>query len=392
MRILTLNYEYPPVGGGGATACQALAEALVKAGHEVEVVTSGMAGLPALEVIRGVRIHRFACLRRHRHSSTAAELLTTIWPTWRTALVRHAAQPFDLVHCHFVVPSGIVAWLLRRRTGLPYVLTAHGSDVPGYNPDRFELLHRLIAPAWRRILEGAAAVTSPSDFLARLIARHGGPTAVVIPNPLDIPPAPVVERHDRILVVSRLVARKGVQHLIEAFPDLPPGWELVIAGDGPHLPALRALARDRGVPARFLGLVAREELPALYASARLFVLPSLQENFPMVLLEAMQAGCAVVTTRTEGCLEVVGDAAALVEPASAASLRQVLTPLMQDEAAMRELGQRGRARAASFTAPEVVRAFIQLFEHCLAVRRRGLPASEALFLPALRPLPVDDRE
>ena len=69
--ILTVCCEYPPVGGGGATACQALAEALVRAGHRIDVVTSGMRGLAPFEEQNGVRIHRVRGLRRSgRHSLT----------------------------------------------------------------------------------------------------------------------------------------------------------------------------------------------------------------------------------------------------------------------------------------------------------------------------------
>ena len=130
MRLLTLCCEYPPIGGGGATACEVLAEALASRGHEVDVVTSGDRGLLWREERRGVRIHRATCLRRSRHYSTAPELATWLAPAYQTALRLHRAHRYDLAHCHFVVPSGIIAWLLARRTGLPYVLTAHGSTFP----------------------------------------------------------------------------------------------------------------------------------------------------------------------------------------------------------------------------------------------------------------------
>src|SRR5690606_35395901 len=131
---------------------------LVTHGYTVDVVTSALRGLPEFEIADGVQIHRAPCWRRYRHYTTAAELATTLLPAYETAsrlISRHAP---DLIHAHFVLPSGIVARALARKFGIPYVLTAHGSDIPGYNPDRFNLLHKLLTPLWRRIVLGAAAI------------------------------------------------------------------------------------------------------------------------------------------------------------------------------------------------------------------------------------------
>jgi glycosyltransferase involved in cell wall biosynthesis len=362
VRLLTLSYEYPPVGGGGATVCEGLSEALVSLGHRVDVVTSAMADLPPYEDRNGVEIYRVPCWRRHQHYSTAPQLLTTILPTYRKALELTRSRGYDLVHCHFVVPTGAAAYLLKRRTGLPYVLTCHGSDVPGYNPDRFALLHSLIAPFWRRIFDASAAATAPSTFLQDLIKTLRDRSVEVIPNFFD-PPVVSRARADgrRILVVSRVVRRKGIEYLIDAMAGLDRDWELLIAGDGPRLPEMRRRAAAHGLPVRFLGHVPRAQLGELYASAAIFVLPSLKENFPMVLLEAMAAGCAVVTTRAEGCREVVGDAAALVTPGSVDELRTTLAHLMRDEAALEELRRRGRKQVTQFSSAKVAKEFEALF-------------------------------
>ena len=324
-----------------------------------------MGDLPAYEERSGVHIHRVPCWRRHQHYCTAPELLTTIVPSYRKALELARAHDYDLAHCHFVVPTGIVAYLLQRRIGLPYVLTCHGSDVPGYNPDRFSLLHPLIAPFWRRIVAGSIATTSPSAFLEGLVRRVLDRPVEVIPNFFDATPidrTPADRR--RVLVVSRLVKRKGVDTLIDAMAGLPRDWELLVVGDGPCLPALRRQAAAHKLRAQFLGHVPRDQLDALYGSAAIFALPSLQENFPMVLLEAMAAGCAVVTTRTEGCLEVVGDAAALITAGSVDELRSTLGHLMGDEDACAALGRRGLERVAHFSSATVVAKFETLFERC----------------------------
>ena len=384
MRLLTLCCEYPPVGGGGATACQGLAEALVRAGHEVDVVTSGMRGLVRFEEHNGVRIHRVGGIRRQRHHSTLAEQLTQLVPTYRKAMALAGARDFDLIHCHFVVPGGLLGRLVAQRTRLPYVITAHGSDVPGYNPHRFRLLHRLIRPLWARVIARSSALSTPSTFLKGLIAAHSRHGATVIPNPFDPPAADRDAAGRRVLVVARMVERKGVQHLLEALADLQTDWEFWIVGDGPYLKRLKKAAGAASARVRFLGFVPRTELPALYQSARVFVFPSLQENFPMVLLEAMAAGCAVVTTSAPGCIEVVGDAAMVVEPGNSAALRETLAQLLTDDAGIERMRAASRRRAAHFAPARVVRQFEVLFQDCIQLRS-GPPARPADLAPCPAP-------
>jgi glycosyltransferase involved in cell wall biosynthesis len=182
MRILSITYEYPPIGGGGGVVAAALNAQLVARGHTVDVVSSAMKGLPREDIVAGVSVHRARCWRRHRHYSTAPELLTTLPSMYALADQVIRRNPPDLIHAHFAMPSGVVARMLSVKHGIPYVITAHGSDIPGYNPDRFQVLHRLLTPAWRRVLRDASAVTSPSQFLADLINRSLSMPIRVIPN------------------------------------------------------------------------------------------------------------------------------------------------------------------------------------------------------------------
>jgi glycosyltransferase involved in cell wall biosynthesis len=362
MRILTLTCEYPPIGGGGATAAAALAPALVRAGHEVDVVTVRLPGLPAIEERNGVRIFSVPGWRRRIHYSTAVEQASFLVPMYHAAMRLHARRRYDLVHCHFIVPTGVVGWLVFQRTGLPYVLTAHGSDVPGYNTDRFGLIHRVIQPTWRRIVASAAAVTSPSQFVAQLLHKQGVEGVTVLPNPVDPLPKGTEPRTKRILCVARLVPRKGVQHLIQAMTSIGRDWELVIAGDGPMRANLRDMAAELDVRVRFEGFVPREQLPQLYLSSSVFVLPSLQENFPMVLVEAMAAGCAVVTTDGSGCAELVGSAGRLVPAGDASALASALADLTRDAGAIAALGLEGRRSIRRFKSSRIAADFVTLFE------------------------------
>lgn len=372
MRILTLTYEYPPIGGGGSVVASALNETLVHLGDEVEVVTSGMRGLAEQESIAGVRIHRTPCVRRYRHYTTTPELVTTLLPAYRRAVqVVREFKP-QLIHAHFAVPSGIVAREISRRYHLPYVLTAHGSDIPGYNPDRFQIAHRLLPPVWRRVLRGASVVTSPSHFLAGLIRERIDLPVEVIPNGYS--PAPRQGRAKRklVLAVARLFPRKGIQHLVEAVRDLDTDWEFVVAGDGPYMDALRRQAAQARVPIRFAGFLDKTSLRALYEEASIMVFPSIRENFPMVLLEAMDAGCAIISTEADGCAEVVADSGVTVRCGDPAQIRAALERLMHDPQERESLARAGRHRVRQFRWPVVADSYRRVFADVLGIEV-GLP-------------------
>jgi len=372
MRILTLTYEYPPIGGGGGVVAAALNKQLVANGHSVDVVTSAMPGLAREEVVDGVNVHRTWCFRRHRHFTTALEMSTTLLPAYRKAAKLIETRRPDLIHTHFVFPSGIIAHELSMRYGIPYVLTAHGSDIPNYNPDRFDLLHRMLRPLWRQTMLGAAAITSPSQFLGNLMQESLSVPFKVVPNgytPAEDFSATPRPKRNLVLVVARLFPRKGVQHFIDSVASMTGDWEYVIAGDGPYMPALREQASKVGAKVRFVGFIDKSTLRGLYEEARILVFPSIRENFPMVLLEAMDAGCAVITTNAEGCAEVVGDAGVVFECGNTAELRRSLIALMNDEPRCVDLAARAVKRANQYRWNFVAAQYQELFESLLGNRR-----------------------
>lgn len=362
MKILSLTYEYPPIGGGGSVVAAALNQQLVREGYEVQVVTSKMAGLAATEVVRDVTVHRAPCLRRYRHYTTTAELMTTLPTAWsRAAEVIEKFQP-DLIHTHFAVPSGVVARSLSKRYGIPYVLTLHGSDIPGYNPDRFHIAHALIRPWWRKVMRDAAAVTSPSEYLAGLAHEHIDVPIRVVPNGYSADHQLGRSKRKLVLVVTRLFPRKGVQHFIESLRGLDSDWDFVVAGDGPQLAELKAQAAEARVNIDFVGFIDKRRLCGLYEEAKILVFPSLRENFPMVLLEAMDAGCAVITTDAEGCAEVVGDTGIVVPCGDPQEIRRALLELKGDEPRCEQLGGLARARARQFRWPRIAALYREVFD------------------------------
>ena len=367
-----LSYEFPPLGGGGAGVVSGLTAELVRMGHEVDLVTMGFRGLPRRERIKGVEVHRVPCIRLRETYCTMAEQATYIASALPYALRLVRKRNHDVNHTHFILPDGVLSILLRRFTGLPYLVTSHGSDVPGYNPHRFLRAHRVLAPAWRAIVEDAETIVCPSEVLRALVLEARPETrTTVIPNGIAIDRfRPGVQKKKRILVVTRMLERKGVQFFLRALEGLELDYEVDIVGDGPYLEALKSLASKLRLNVRFRGWVDRDsdELTDLYESSQIYVFPSEAENFPIVLLEAMSAGMAIITTKGTGCAEVVGDTALLVEPRDTAAIREALVRLVGDPELCGRMGASARTRLeANFTWPAVARHYLDCYAEYVRV-------------------------
>jgi len=371
MKILTLSYEFPPLGGGGSKVVQGVSREYERMGHQVDVVTLAYKDLPRLETVDGVTVHRVPCLRSAVdlcHPQEQASYMLSALPK----AVRLARQgDYDVMHCHFILPDGVVALLAGMLKRMPLVVTAHGSDVPGYNPDRFKLLHRLISPAWRAVARSIDRIAWPSRYLESLILEHEPRARTVnIPNGFDTGRlSPGEYRDGSILVVTRMLERKGVQDVIRAVAGSQLTRELHIVGTGPYLPSLKELAESLAVPARFHGWLDNDsaELKSLFEQSSIFVFPSHAENFPLVLLEAMAAGMAIITTNQTGCQEVVGDAALLVSPGDAPAIRNALEVLVNDDEQCRRLGRAARMRLEEhFSWPAVANLYLDEFRDLIS--------------------------
>jgi glycosyltransferase involved in cell wall biosynthesis len=373
MRILTLSYEFPPIGGGGSGVVKGLSRELVKMGHSVDVVTMGFRDLPREEIVDGVTVHRVACGRRSESKCTAREAFRYVRKARVVVRDLLAKRRYDFVHTHFILPDGIVAWREVGPQGIPFIITAHGSDVPGYNPKFFfKIAHPLLKIVWRRITRGAAEIVSPSQTLARMIEsmRPGVPVRV-IPNGIDTDKYHAAEKKDQILVATRLVERKGVQYLLKALAGANIPWPTIVVGSGEYQSALVQLNEQLGRPAKMIGWLNNEsrEFRELLEQSAIYVLPSDFENFPVALLEAMAAGSAIVTTKGHGCEEVVGDSAELVTPGVNApelcvrELRAALERLTNDRGYCAELGARARRRLdENFAWDAVARRYLDVYE------------------------------
>lgn len=363
LRILVLNHEFPPVGGGASPVAFELCKELVKMGHEVDVVTMQYKKLPRFEVKAGINIYRTWALRKSADICHTHELATyfpgAVFKTFSLA----KQKKYDVIHCHFIVPGAPLAWLVSKVRKIPFLITCHGTDVPGHNPERFKFVHKMIGPVWRKLASSTMLVT-PSGFLRRLVIENCPKANVkVIPNGINLGNFQPLPKTKSILMCSRILGFKGFQYAIQAVKDIETDWQVNVIGEGPYLPELKKLAEGSKVKINFLGWLDKsdERFYKLFNESSIFVFPSEAENFPTVLLEAMAAGMAIITSNAGGCPEVVGDAALFVEPRSPMQIREKLEELIHSENLREKLGASARKRVGEFSWSSIAQKYIDCY-------------------------------
>ena len=307
MRILFCNYEYPPLGGGGGVINALLAAEMAKR-HEVTVLTSRGNGLPSLTVESGVRVIRVPVFFRRREAvANVPSMLAFIPVAIREGKKLLAAERFDVINTHFVLPTGPVGNALAHFSGVPNVLTVHGGDL--YDPSKFISPHRhLLLRLWiRHLLRNSAAVVGQSRNTLHNMRRYYAPELEGIRIPLGIR-RPIIDAVPRkrygfrpgqilLVTVGRLVPRKAVGQLVALMNALDdPAVHLLIIGTGPQEGALKSEVAARRLQARvhFLGHVDEAEKFRLLAISDVYVSTSQHEGFGLVFLEAMACGLPVV--------------------------------------------------------------------------------------------------
>lgn len=348
--ILVLNYEYPPIGGGGSTVSKELAEKLARKGYSVDVVTMHFKGLKKFERINGVNIYRIPCLRKKKEVCTTAEMMSFVIKAIPSTLKLTRKKKYDMVHSHFIIPTSMVAYVLKKMRGLKYVITTHGSDVPGFNPDRFTFEHKLTKPLLRVIAKNAKLIVAPSHYLKNLVHKHidGNAEILVIPNGTDPNKVrPTSQKKRWILMTGRLLPRKGFQHALKALSMVNlDGWHVHIAGDGPYRKKLEKIAKSFKEKVTFHGWLnnSSPKLNDLYKKSSIFCMPSSHENFSASLLEGMSSEMAVITTNATGCPETVGDTGFLTPAESPEMIAEALKKLLSNPNLVRKKGKEARKR------------------------------------------------
>lgn len=364
MRVLHVYKDYAPVVGGMENHIRLLAEAQARQGHDVTVLVTSQQHRSNSEVIGGVRVVRAARL----FTLSSAPVSLSLFGELR------AAQP-DVTHLHSPYPVGEAAWLAGGR---PPLIVTYQSDIV-----RQRFLGTLWSPWLRRLLASADRILASSP-------RYAETSPFLQPNrervevvPLGIEPdrfrgidrqaararlAPIGDR-PLLAFVGRLRYYKGLHVLLEALALLP-DVGLLVAGTGAEGKHLHRQAEQLGVERRviWLGDVSEEDLPLVYASCDLFVLPSTarSEAYGLVLLEAMAAGRPVISTELgtgTSWINEDGVTGRVVPPGDPNALAEAARLLLSDPQMLSDMGRAASQRVdEKFTADRMVEHIETIYE------------------------------
>jgi len=372
MRILMLNYEYPPLGGGAANATARILERFAaRSDLHVDLVTSSVGAARTEHPHENLTVHFVDIGKRGSlHHQSVRELLAYARRGGRLARRLAREQRYDVCHAFFGVPCG---WMARK-LHMPYVVSLRGSDVPFYSarfrwPDR--LLFRWLSP---RIWCGARAVVANSQGLRRLALCCAPEQPIeIIPNGVDTDafrPGPRVDGPLHAVCAARLIPRKGIAHLIDAIGMLPAAdVRLTLVGEGSQESELRAQVERLGLAGRvrFAGRLPHEQMPVAYAEADVFVLPSLNEGMSNTALEALAAGLPLILTDTGGTEELLHhDRNGVVVPMrSADAIAEALARYVADADLVARHGAASRRIAEGMSWQIVADAYADMYEKSL---------------------------
>jgi len=375
-----------------------LSYGLQKSGLEIVVLAPHYEGAPSTETIDGMKVYRFpyfypkklqrlcyegGILPNLKESNLSKIQLPLLFASeFHHTLRLIQKEKVNLIHAHWIVPSGLIGAICKRMLNLPLITTVHAGDV-------FPLQKKYLKPMGKAALNNCDACTVNSNATKDAVLKISD-----IQNRLRVLPIgvnmktftkssvqgrtkkPPPDGRYIILSLGRLVEKKGVTYLIEAMPmilEKLPHVKLIVAGEGSEGQRLKEQAKRLGLDAKvdFIGAVSNTELPKLYSNADLFVLPSIidswgdTEGLGVVLLEAMACRTPVIGSRVGGITDIIenGFNGLLSEQKNAQDLANKIVDLLSDEELRQRFADNGlRTVTDKFSWEVVVKQFAQLYE------------------------------
>jgi len=297
----------------------------------------------------------------------AAYLVTNLVPALRQAVIWRP----DLIHAHFAVPTGVLAWAVHFFTGTPYVLTVQLGDVPGALPEQTDHLFRVVKPFTLPIWRRAAAVVAVSRHIRDIALNSYSVPIDIIPNAVDLrqwSPGPVtLSRPKRLVFAGRFNPQKNLFFLINVLTRIVDlDWHLDMLGDGVLMDSLRREIKERGLQGRITlhGWVEPDSVERIMGRSDILVLPSISEGLPLVGTMALGLGLAIIGSRVGGITDIVEDGGNgyLFAVNDLDAFERALRVLLESDDLLKTMKEMSRKMAGDFDLENVATRYEEIYE------------------------------
>ncbi|KXA97109.1 1,2-diacylglycerol 3-glucosyltransferase [candidate division MSBL1 archaeon SCGC-AAA259I09] len=378
MRILMLNYEFPPIGGGGGVGSKKIAEGFVERGHDVDFVTTWVPGLKRKETVDGINVYRVRVAgRSDLHTATMSSMFSYLISGFFKCSQLCSRKDYDFINTHFAVPTGPLGMAVSKMFDIENILTIIGGDI--YDPTKETSPHKnkYLRHVVRNVLDHSDDIVAiSSDTKNNAIQYYDTNKNInVIRYPyesfefqeiskdkLDL------DKEKKYLIsIGRLVKRKGYRYLIKSMQFIKDqSVECLILGDGPEKDYLKKFAKKIGVSDRvnFLGYITGEKKFQYLQNSDIYVLSSIHEGLGIVLQEAMQVGLPIVSTNHGGQVDLIDDEknGFLIPPRDEKALANKVKRLLKDKEARQEMGRKNKKKIKEFKPSKVVKKYLEVME------------------------------
>ena len=277
----------------------------------------------------------------------------------------------DLIHAHFAVPAGALAWLLSRLTGkIPYVLTVHLGDVPGGVPEKTDDWFRWIYPFTPNIWRNASEIVALSEFTRQLALKKYKEKIQVVPNGVDLntlmPDQIFINDPPRIVFAGRFMPQKNPLHFVQTLNELKElKWQCVMIGDGPLMQDVRCAIQDFGLEDRFqlTGWIDPKDVLLWFDRSDILFMPSQSEGLPVVGVQALAKGLAIVASQVGGFVDLVdhNKNGYLIQGTDVPGFSTSLSSLLSDTNRLLSFRNASLEKARSFELDQIVKEYENIF-------------------------------
>jgi glycosyltransferase involved in cell wall biosynthesis len=374
MKVLVISHEYPPIGGGGGKVVQDLCAGLANRGYQVHLLTALWENLPKIENEGNLIIERLPSGRTQSFRADFNTMAFFVWKSfWHGLKVIREWHP-DLIHAHFAVPAGASAFMLSVFTRIPYIITAHGGDVPGGAPEKTSGWFRFVLPLTKPVWKRASAIAAVSNQTRQLALKHYSVDIKVIPNGIDPsayhPGEFSKSKTPTIIYIGRFSPEKNPLAVPRVLADLAAlDWNCVMLGDGPQMEDVKNLIAENHLGKRFTlpGWVEPGEVASWMRKSDILLLPSLREAMPMAGLQALAMGLALVASAIGSVPDIVrdGENGFLVKPGDIDGYREAIKILLGNKPLLESFRLKSREMVSQFDMQHVISAYEDLYQKVL---------------------------